>query len=160
MRHIVLLALPENDLTFFERLLCATPNVHRLRVYKDDLYEILRYPQQNLCQILNRQILHLEINVNYVWLLLDIRRDIPRILRCFSKIQSLHISFCFPQTRLLKILRGLLTHLLTTSSNLLSISIDITSHFSFGLEEIELVRTWLRPSSHLELNSSSFTVWL
>ncbi len=168
VRHIILLALPGNDIIFFERLVSVTPNLNRLRIYNDDLLEIIRHPQDNLCQILGKQISQLEIHLDHPWLPLDIRRDIPRILRIFSNIKSFKISFCSSQKSLFKMLRELLTHLFKFQTNLLCTTIDDTSPIGFESlirqGGIELIQSWLtsslKISSHIQLNSSSFTIWL
>ncbi|CAF4553249.1 unnamed protein product, partial [Rotaria sp. Silwood2] len=81
VRYLILLALPEHDLEFFERLVYVTPNLNRLSVFFDDLLEIIHIPQQNLCKILQNRIYQLEINLDYSWSSVHIRRDIPKILR-------------------------------------------------------------------------------
>jgi hypothetical protein len=168
VRYIILLALPEDDANFFERLVSVTPNLNRLRIYNDDLLQIIRYPQNNLCQILSKQISQLEIHLDYLWLSLDIRRDIPKILRSFSNIKSFTISFCSSQKNIFKTLKKLLTHLFKFQTNLLCITMEDTSPVGFESlirqGGIELIQTWLtsslKMSSHIHLNSSSVTIWL
>ncbi len=168
VRYLILTSLPDHDLAFFEELVHATPNLNRLSVYFDDLLAIIQSPQYDLCQIFQKRIYQLEIHLDYSWSSTHIRRDIPKILCIFSNIKSLTISFHSSQKRLLITTKELLIHLLNHQTNLLCINIDGSSSTDFEsiLKQggIELLNTWLNTSSqnsvHIELNSSSITVWL
>ncbi|CAF1131970.1 unnamed protein product [Rotaria sordida] len=178
VRYLILLSLPEHDLEFFERLVYVTPNLNRLSVFFDDLFEIIHLPQQNLCQILQKNIYQLEINLDYSWSLDDVRRDIPKILRIFSNIKSLTISLHSSQKRSLMIVKEILIHLFKYSTNLIYININGDS--LTGFEQIliqggiDFIKTWLilsdndrfkcedylKNSMFIELNSSLIAIWL
>lgn len=168
VRYLILLSLPEHDFTFVERLVHVTPNLHRLSVYFDNLLELIHVPQHNLCQILQKHINQLEIHFDYPWLSTHICRDISKILRVFSNIKSLTISFDSSQKRLLITIKELLIHLFKHQTNLLCINIDRSSSKGFksilNQDGIELIKTWLttsiKNSFHIELNSSSMIIWL
>jgi hypothetical protein len=165
MRYLILLTLPNHDLTFLERLVRVTPNLNRLSLYFDDLLEILRFPQHALSQILRKQIHQLEIHLDYIWLSSDIRRDIPKILRIFLKIKSLTISFHSTQKRLLDTTKELLIRLFKHPTNLLCINLDgsFSNDFEHKLKEGE-IETWLtnsyKHSFRMEFHSSTMTIWL
>jgi len=168
VRYLILLSLPEDDLAFVERLIHVTPNLNRLSVYFDDLLEIIHVSQHNLYQILQKYIYQLEIHFDYSWSYTNIRRDIPKILRIFSNIKSLTISFHSSQKCLIKTTKELLIHLFKDQKNLICINIDGSA--SIGFESIskqggiELIKTWLNTyldnSIHIQLNSSSITILL
>lgn len=168
VRYLLVLSLPEHDLEFFERLVNVTPNLNRLSVYFDDLFEIIKSPEDNLCQRLQKHIYQLEIHLDYSWSSSFIRRDIPKILRTFSNIKSLTISFHSSQRSLIKTTKELLIQLFKHPTNLLCINIDGT--LSTGFESIskqggiELLKTWLtnslENSFNIEMNSTSITIWL
>jgi hypothetical protein len=178
VQYLTILALPEHDLNFFERLVRATPNLNRLSVYFDDLLEIIHIPQHNLCQILQKRIYYLEIHLDYLWSISAIRRDIPKILRTFSNIKSLTILLHSAQRRSLLSVKELLTSLFKHQTNLICIHID--GSLSIGFDQIikqggiDLIKTWLircgdtrfqynnylKNSVHIELNSSSVIIWL
>ena len=146
----------------------ATPNLNRLRIYNDDLLEIIRPPQDDLCQMLGKKISQLEIHLDYPWLSFDLSRQMPRILRIFSNLKSFTISFCSSHRNLNNILKELLTNLFKLQTNLICVTIDDTS--SVGFESlirqggVELIQTWLLSSlktpSHIHMSPSSVTVWL
>jgi len=168
VRYLILLSLPEDDLAFVERLIHVTPNLNRLSVYFDDLLEMIHVSQHNLYQILQKYIYQLEIHFDYSWSYTNIRRDIPKILRIFSNIKSLTISFHSSQKCLIKTTKELLIHLFKDQKNLICINIDGSA--SIGFESIskqggiELIKTWLNTyldnSIHIQLNSSSITILL
>ncbi|CAF0969031.1 unnamed protein product [Adineta steineri] len=181
LRHvscISLLALPEHDLGFFERIVYVTPNLKQLILYFEDLVEIIRIPQRTLCQILQKCISQLEINLDYVWTISDIRRDIPKILRVFSNIKSLSISLHPDQKRLLAIINELLLCILKHQTNLICLHIDSSSSIDSKQMKkqggIEVIKTQLiqscntrlkqnnyqEDSVHIEFRSSSIVVWL
>lgn len=166
VRYLVLLSLPKDDLAFFERLINVTPNLNRLSVYFDDLLEIIHVSQHNLCQILQKYIYQLEIHFDYSWSYTNIRRDIPKILRIFSNIKSLTISFHSSQKFLIKTTKELLIHLFKHQTNLICINIDGSASIGFDSISkqggIQLIKTWLNTylnnSIHIQLNSSSITL--
>ncbi|UJR37180.1 hypothetical protein I4U23_029888 [Adineta vaga] len=178
VHHISVLALPDHDLGFFQHLLHVTPNLNRLSIYFDDLLEIVHIPQQNLCEMLQKRIYQLKINLDYLWLLSDIRRDIPKILRIFSRIKSLTISLHEGQKRTSTTVKELLINLFRYQTNLCCI--NIKSNSSTGFEsikkqgDIDLIKIWLmntndtrfkyenylKNSVHIELNPSSLVIWL
>lgn len=164
MRYIILLSLPEHDLTFFEQLVHVTPNLNRLSVYFDDLLEIIQYPQHDLCQILQKQIYQLEIHLDYSWSSPCIRRDIPKILRIFSNIKSLTITFHSSQRSFIKTTAELLKQLFKYSTNLLCINLDgissIGSETLLKQDEIQQIQSCLKNSFHIELNLTSINIWL
>lgn len=155
-----------------------SPNLNRLSVFFDDLLEIIHLPQQNLCQILQKRIYQLEINLDYSWSSSDIRRDIPKILRIFSNIKSLTISLHSSQKRSSAIIQDIVTCLFKHHKNLVSIKIDGDS--LPGFEQIskhggmDFIKKWiihsdnhrfqsidsLRNSIYIELNPSSITILL
>lgn len=168
VRHIIVPALPPDDFTFLERLVCVTPNLSRLRISVSNLLEIIRHPRRDLCQMLAQQISQLEIHVGCPWLS-DIPRDISKVNRIFSNIKSLRISFSFyaVPTDLSRLLKELLKSLIKLQGNLLCITIQDkspTSYESFPPQDrLSPFQTWLqrssRTSSHIEWNSSSVTIW-
>ncbi|CAF3448863.1 unnamed protein product [Rotaria sp. Silwood1] len=178
VRYLILLDLPEHDLEFFERLVHVTPNLNRLSVFFDDLLEIIHVPKRKLCQILQKYIYQLEINLDYSWSLVDIRRDILKILRIFSNIQSLTISLHSSQKRSLIIVKEIIIYLFKYQTNLICINIDVDSLTCFeqilNQDGIDLIKRWLilsdndrfkskdylKNSIFIELNSSSITIWL
>jgi len=168
VRYLVLLSLPEDNLAFVERLINVTPNLNRLSVYFDDLLEIIHVSQHNLCQILQKYIYQLEIHFDYSWSYTNIRRDIPKILRIFSNIKSLTISFHSSQKFLIKTTKELLIHLFKHQTNLICINIDGSASIGFNSISkqggIQLIKTWLNTylnnSIHIQLNSSSITILL
>ncbi|CAF3866220.1 unnamed protein product [Rotaria magnacalcarata] len=178
VRYIILLALPEQDLNFFERLVHVSPNLARLSVFFDDLLEIIDLPKKTLCQLLQKCIDQLEINLDYSWSTSDVHRDIPKILRIFSNIKSLKITLHSSQKRSSMIIQEILIQLLKHNRNLISITID--GNLLTGFEQIlkgggiDLIKTWLIESNHcrvqykyylkncihIELNSSSIAILL
>lgn len=118
--------------------------------------------------MLSERISQLEIQFNHVWLSLDVRRDIIKVIRIFSHIRSLTISLHVLPKNLPQILKELLTKLLKCQQNLLCITIDDTLAMGFesfirqgGLDFIQTgLSPSLKPSSHLELKPSSITIWL
>ena len=178
IRDISILALPDRDLGFFERLLRVSPNASQLSVYFDDLSEIVQTAQQNLLQILQQHIYQLKINFDYPCLISDIRRDIPKILRVFSRINVLTISLHEGQRRTLLTVKELLTYVFKHQSDLRCINIKSHSATAFDAMkkqgDIDLIKIWLRNTGNtrfkyenylkdfvrIELNSSSLVVWL
>lgn len=166
--YVTVLGVSEDDLSFFERLVDVTPNLNRLRISFDNLCMIIRHPQNHLCQILSRKISQLEIQLENLWFSLDIRTYILNIIRIFTNVRFLSISISSASKNLLHILKDLLKHLLKCQQNLLCIIIDNTSTDGFEFFKrhggFDLIQTWfslsVKPSSHLELKSSSMTIWL
>jgi hypothetical protein len=178
VHYLILHALPEHDLEFFHRLIHATPNLYRLSVYSDDLMFIIHTRHDEICQILQKMIYQLEIHLDYSWSLADIRRNIPKILRIFSNIKSITISFDSTQKRSSITAEQLLTNLLEQETNLMCINLE--SESSTGFENvlkqggIELIKRWLissnnnrfksndnlKNSVYIELNFSSMIIWL
>ena len=168
VRYMIVLRLPEDDLSFLERLVEVTPNLNRLRISVDDLRMIIRHPQHRLCRILTREISQLEIQLENLWLSLDIRTYIPNIVSIFTNVKTLSLSISSASKSLQQTLKELLKQLLKHQQNLLCITIDNTSSAGFELFKrqggFDFIQTWfslsVKPSSHLELKSSSMIIWL
>jgi hypothetical protein len=172
--HIILQSLPDDDLEFFDRVMHVTPNLNRLTVYFDDLLKITHVSQHNLCQLLQARIYQLEIRLDYPWSPVEIRRDIPKIIRIFSNIKSITILFHPTQKRSLLAAKEVLIQLLKHPTNLLCIHMNSSSSTCFEqLQQngIETIKNWLTTSSnthfkyqhntvHIQLNSSSITILL
>lgn len=167
MRHLIVTDLPGNDVTFFKRLVDVTPNLNRLTISHNDLLEIIRHPQHDLCQMLKQRISQLEIQLDHLWLSSEMRRDIPRIIGIFSKIISLTISVYAPRS-LFQLLKEFFAHLLKLKQNLLCITVDNTSVHGFESFKrqggFEFIQTWLSSfvmhPHRLELKSTSMTLWM
>ena len=178
VRNLILLALPDYDLGFFDCLVRVTPNLRRLSVFYDDLLEIMHYPQGNLCRLLQMHLDQLEVRFQFSWLPLNIHKDIAKIMHIFSNLRSLTLSLHAMQKRPLPTAKAILTSLLKHPSNLLCIHINSNSSVCFEQvlrqSGIESLRRWLAASGHsrfqqmdylqnsvhIELNSSSITLWL
>ena len=170
VRDVTLLRLPESDLGFFERLIQATPNLHRFSVYRDDLLEIIRRPYADLCRLLHKRLDQVEIRLDDSWSSISIHRDVSRILLSFPLLNLFTISLHPTQKHPVITAKELLTELLKLPSKLLCIHIQCQSSAFFNqiLKQggVPLIRTWLaasdhqRHSVHIELTSTSMTVWL
>jgi hypothetical protein len=178
VQNIVLLNLPDDDLSFFTRIVRVTPNLHRLSVYLDDLLTILSPVHDELGERLQQHLEQLEIRLDDSWLSASIHRDIPKILETFSNLRTFTVILHAVQKHPALTVKELLLSLLTCPSQLLCIYIQSQSSIYFDKmrrqDGIAMIRSWLASSGHhrlkykhyllnslhIEMNASSIAIWM
>jgi len=161
VRDLILYSLPEHDLTFLERLVSATPNLVRLGVYFDDLLEILSHSSPNLTEILRRQIGQLKIHLDYQWTMSDIRRDLSKIFRLFANLKAITITPYSSQKTFSRVIREIVSYIQKSSTKLICVNFEeIPSEDMELLKKQKSIEFLLNTLGHVELNSTSLTIWL